>query len=164
MSWSFVQSKISKAQKIKGILNVFGGGAYDHTNNQMWTHGYQRKTAGKQFLDFINRVDQKYDDNIKQIFRVIDNASIHKSNKVKQTIAKCHPRIHLVFLPTRSPELNLIEVRWMWMQRQAINNSTFQNEHYIGKAVSDWTINYNKKHACKTSIISLQEESTYTFT
>jgi transposase len=138
-------------------------GVYDYTNNQMWTHGYQRKT-GKQFLDFVKRVDQKYDSGIKQIFLVLDNASIHKSNKVKQTIAKCHPRMHLVFLPTRSPELNLIEVRWLWMQRQAINNSTFQNEHYIGKAVSDWAINYNKKHACKTSIISLQEESTYMFT
>jgi transposase len=110
------------AQKIKGILNVFG--VYDHTNNQMWTHGYRKKT-GKQFLDFIKRVDQKYDDsNIKQIFLVLDNVSIHKSNKVKQTMVKHHPRIHLVFLPpTRSPELNLIEVRWMWMQRQAINNS-----------------------------------------
>ena len=53
-SWSsFVQSKVSnKAQKINGLLNVFG--VYDHTNNQMWTHGYQRKT-GKQFLDFIKR-------------------------------------------------------------------------------------------------------------
>jgi hypothetical protein len=34
-------------------------GVYDYTNNQMWTHGYQRKT-GKQFLDFINRVFSNY--------------------------------------------------------------------------------------------------------
>ena len=89
----------------------------------MWTHGYRKKTEGKQFLDFIKRVDQKYDNkNIKQIFLVLDNVSIHKSNKVKQTMAKHHPRIQLVFLPTRSPELNMIEVRWMWMQRQAINS------------------------------------------
>lgn len=107
------------------MLNVFG--VYDYTNNQMWTHSYKQKT-GKQFLDFIKRVDQKYDDSIKQIFLVLDNVSIHKSNKVKQTIARYHPRIHLVFLPTRSPELNLIEVRWLWMHRQAINNSTFLNE------------------------------------
>ena len=129
--WSFVQSKkvSNKAQKINGLLNVFG--VYDHTNNQMmWTHGYQRKT-GTQFLDFIKRIDQKYNDNIKQIFLVLDNASIHKLNKVKQTIAKCYPRIHLVFLPTRTPELNLIEVRWLWLHRQAINNSTFQNEQDI---------------------------------
>ncbi len=139
-------------------------GTYDHTNNQMWTHGY-RKETGKQFLDFIDRVDQKYDSSVKQIFLVLDNVSIHKSNKVKQTMAKHHPRIQLVFLPTRSPELNLIEVRWMWMQRQAINNSTFENEPDIGKAiVSDWTINYNKKHVGKMSINSLHEESIFMFT
>jgi hypothetical protein len=31
----------------------------------------------------------------------------------------------------------------MWLQRKAINNSTFRNESDIGKAVSDWTCNYN---------------------
>jgi transposase len=57
-----------------------------------------------------------------------------------------HPRITLVFLPTKSPKLNLIEVRWMWLQRKAINNSTFRNEHDIGKAVNNWTIDYNVSH------------------
>ena len=82
-------------------------GIYDHTNNQMRTHAYKQKT-GKQFLDFIKRVDQKYDSNVKQIFLILDNVSIHKSNKVKETLARHHPRIQLVFLPTRSPDLNLI--------------------------------------------------------
>ena len=142
-------------------MNVFG--VYDHINNRMFTHGYRKKT-GKQFLDFIKRVDQKYDSNIKQIFLILDNVSIHKSNKVKETLARCNPRIHLVFLPTRSPEINLIEVRWLWMHRQAINNSTFLNEQDIGKAISSWTNDYNKKHAAKTSIISLHEESIHVFT
>ena len=130
-------------QKIKGFLNVFG--VYDHTNDQMYTHSYKNKT-GNQFLDFIKRVDRKYDSSVKQIFLVLDNASIHKSKKVRETIQKYHHRINFVFLPTRSPELNLIEVRWLWMQRQAINNSTFKNEPDIGKAVSDWTCTYNEKH------------------
>jgi DDE superfamily endonuclease len=95
-SWSSVQSKASKAQKINGLLNVLG--VCDHTNNQMWTHGYQRKT-GTQFLDFIKRADQKHNDSIRQVFLVLDNASTHKPNKVKQTMAKCYPRIHPVFLP-----------------------------------------------------------------
>ena len=77
-----------KAQKTKGILNVFG--IYDYTNDQMWTHGYKKKT-GKQFLDFIKRMDQKYDDSIKQIFLILDNVSIHKSNKVKAVLSKYHP-------------------------------------------------------------------------
>jgi transposase len=75
-----------------------------------WLPKENRKTVFR-FIDRI--VDQKYDDNIKQIFLVLDNVSIHKSNKVKAILAKHYPIIRLVFLPTRSPELNLIEVRWM---------------------------------------------------
>ena len=58
----------------------------------------------------------------------------------------CHPRIILVFLPTKSPKLNLIEVRWMWLQRKAIDNSTFRNQSDIGQAVQGWTENYNATH------------------
>ena len=94
-SWSSItQSRVSKAQKTRGILNVFG--VYDYTNNQIWTHPYKKKT-GKQFLDFTKRVDQRYDGSIKQVFLVLDNASIHKSNKVKQDIGKYFPRIQLAY-------------------------------------------------------------------
>jgi hypothetical protein len=46
-------------------------------------------------------------------------------------------------------------------QRQAINNSVFEDEQDIGKAVSDWTHYYNKKHRFKASIISLQMDTSY---
>jgi transposase len=51
-----------------------------------------------------------------------------------------------VFLPTKSPDLNLIEVRWIWLQRKAINNSIFKTKSDIGKVVQDWTTNYNQTH------------------
>jgi transposase len=111
----------------------------------MFTHCYRNKTSD-QFIDFIRRVDSRYDSSIKTIFVVLDNASIHRSTKTRNAIVRNYPRIVLVFQPTRSQELNLIEVRWMWLQRKAINNSTFRNEYEIGKAVSDWTCNYNGKH------------------
>ncbi len=85
--------------------------------------------------------------NIKRIFLVLDNASIiHKSKKTKEALSKHYPRITLVFLPTKSPRLNVIEVRWMWLQRKAIDNSTFRNQSDIGQAVQDWTENYNATH------------------
>ena len=35
----------------------------------------------------------------------------------------------------------------MWMQqRQAINNSTFEDECDIGECITEWTRSYNKKH------------------
>ena len=114
----------------------------------MFTHCYKNKTSD-QFIDFIKRVDSKYDFNIKTIFVVLDNASIHRSKKTINMITRYYPRIVLVFLPTRTPHLNLIEIRWLWMHKQAINNSTFANESDIGIAVSDWTCNYNRKHGRK---------------
>ena len=76
----------------------------------------------------------------------LDNLSVHKSKKVQKEMSKHCPRIKFVFLPVRSPELNLIEVRWSWLQRQAINNSTFEDEQEIGRAVSRWKNIYNKNH------------------
>lgn len=152
--------KIERAQKTRGLLNVFG--VYDHTNNRIFTHCYKQKN-GKQLLDFIRRVDSIYDSNVKKIFLVLDNISIHKSKKVIESILLHHQRIKLVFLPTKSPELNLIEIRWMWLQRSAINNNTFKNEQEIGKMVSDWTKHYNQTHI-KTITDTLQNELNYAFT
>lgn len=159
-SWSSVQAKVARDQKIKGLLNVFG--IYDYTSDRMFTHCYRHKTSD-QFIDFINRVDSLYDSSsVKQIFLVLDNASIHGSKKTREALKK-HPRMVLVFLPTKSPELNLIEVRWMWMQRKAIDNSMFESESDIGKAVSGWIEIYNDMH--RNSIRhNLQGALTYAFT
>jgi hypothetical protein len=83
--------------------------SFDYTNDKMYVQCYKRKT-GKQFVDFLKRVDKRYDTDIQNIFVVLDNLSAHKSKMVKEEISKCCPRIKLVFLPIRSPELNLIEV------------------------------------------------------
>ena len=77
----------------------------------MHVHCYQKKT-GKQFVEFLKRVDKRYDKNIKNIFVVLDNLSVHKSKKIKDEISKYYRRLKFVFLRVRSPELNLIEVRW----------------------------------------------------
>jgi len=56
-------------------------------------------------------MDFLYGSVIKTIFLVLDNtSSIHTQIKVREALLY-HPRITLVFLPTMSPELNLIEVK-----------------------------------------------------
>jgi transposase len=147
----------------RGILNVFVVYIYDYTNDKMFTHCYKSRNS-KQFLDFIGRVDSLYDSTIKKIFLVLDNISIHRSKKVRQILLLHHPRIIPIFLPTKSPDLNLIiEVRWTWLQRKAINNSTFKSESDIGKVVQDWTTNYNQTHM-KTIANILHKGLIYSFT
>ena len=65
-------------------------GVYDHTNDKMHVHCYRNKT-GKQFVDFLKRVDRIYDKNIQNIFVVLDNLSAHKSKMVKKEISKDCP-------------------------------------------------------------------------
>ena len=153
-SWSSTQVKVEQAQKIKGLLNVFG--AYDHTNDKMHVQCYRNKT-GNQFVDFLKRVDKRYGKNVQNIFVVLDNLSAHKSKMVQKEIFKRCPRIKFAFLPVRSPELNLIEARWSWLQRQAINNSTFKDEQEIGQAVSKLKNIFNKNHG--KAITNVLQES-----
>jgi hypothetical protein len=84
-------------------------GVFYYTNDQMWTHGYRKKTV----LGFYQKNGPKVYGGIKQMFLVLGNILIHKSNKVKAALSNHHPRPRLVFLPptTRSPELDLIEVK-----------------------------------------------------
>jgi hypothetical protein len=82
---------------------------------------------------------------------------------VKKEISKCCPRIKFVFLLVRSPELNVIEVRWLWLQRRAINNSASKDEQEIGQAVSRWKNIYNKNHGKAITNI-LQEDDLCVYT
>jgi len=83
---------------------------------------------------------------------------VHNSKIVKkEEISKRYPRIKFVFLPVRSPEPILIEVRWLWLQRQTINNSTFKDEQEIGQAVCKWKTIYNKNHVRGAITNILQE-------
>jgi hypothetical protein len=132
-------------------------GAFDHTNDKMHVQCYERKT-GKQFVDFLKRTDKRFDKNIQNIFVVLDNLSAHKSKMVKEEISKYCPRIKFVFLlPVRSPNLSLIEVMLVWLQRQTINNSTFKDKQEIGRAISKWKDIYNKNQG-KAIINILQED------
>ena len=54
-------------------------------------------------IDFIKRVDSRYNSSIKTIFVVLDNASIHRSKKTRNAIVRNYPRIVLVFQPTIFP-------------------------------------------------------------
>jgi transposase len=51
----------------------------------------------------------------KQIIIILDNASIHKSRKVKRYLER-HKNIHLFYLPTYSPEYNPVELFWKWIK------------------------------------------------
>ncbi|AFM04318.1 transposase [Bernardetia litoralis DSM 6794] len=76
--------------------------------------------------EFLDKVEDAYLDKSK-IYSVLDQASYFKSYLVQDWVYD--PRIELIYLPTYSPNLNLIERLWKFMRKKIIDYeyyNTFQ--------------------------------------
>lgn len=81
-----------------------------------------KKSGSDSFIWFLTQLRQKTPE--KQIAIILDNASIHKSGKVKKYL-KRHPRIRLFYLPTYAPEYNPVELFWKWIKPKVYGFSAF---------------------------------------
>lgn len=71
-------------------------------------------------------------------FVILDNASAHTTPALDQFLQDNRHRLELVFLPTYSPNLNLIEKLWKMMRAQVTNNQPFADLLALSEAVVDW--------------------------
>lgn len=60
------------------------------------------------------------------IYLILDNARYYRAKKVTEFV-KNHPRIVLHFLPSYSPNLNLIERLWLFFQKKILYNRYYQD-------------------------------------
>ena len=77
-----------------------------------------------EFLDFLKHVARAYPR--RKLHVVLDNYHTHKHDDINQWLAK-HPRITLHFTPTSGSWLNLVEVFFGIITRQAIRRGSFDN-------------------------------------
>ena len=75
-----------------------------------------------EFLAFLKHVARAYPD--QELHLVMDNYTTHKHAKVKAWL-KANPRIHVHFTPTSGSWLNLVEVWFSIIEKQAIHRGTF---------------------------------------
>ena len=82
-------------------------------------------------LNLLSAIENKYPtaSNIKVI---LDNAKYHYSKVVRDYISTS--RIDLVFLPSYSPNLNLIERLWGFFKKQVLHNSYYKDVGVFRKA------------------------------
>ena len=76
------------------------------------------------FDDFAEQMeDEKYSSNDRYTVVMVDNASIHTSKKFRARIADwiLEKKLLVCFLPTYSPELNLIEILWRKVKYEWLN-------------------------------------------
>ncbi|MCA9919338.1 MAG: transposase, partial [Anaerolineales bacterium] len=73
---------------------------------------------------------------------VLDNASAHTTTKVAQFCQDHSHQLELVFLPTYSPHLNLIERLWRVMRHQVTKNKFYDSVNDVAEAVVNWFEQY----------------------
>jgi transposase len=76
----------------------------------------------QEFLAFLKHVARAYPD--RELHLVMDNYAAHKHPNVKAWLAS-NPRIHIHFTPTSGSWLNLVEVWFSIIEKQAIHRGSF---------------------------------------
>ena len=84
-------------------------------------------------IELGKKVLKKYQ-GTKTIYWIVDNAKYHRA-KIFKAWLKAHPRIKILFLPSYSPNLNLMERLWKFFNEKVRCNKYFEKfSEFVGKA------------------------------
>jgi transposase len=95
-----------------------------------------------EFLDFLKLIAKTYPR--RRLHVVLDNYHTHKHDDINQWLAK-NPRITLHFTPTSGSWLNLVEVFFGIITRQAIRRGSFDNVKQLVAAIRAFIDAYNDR-------------------
>ncbi len=104
------------------------------------THLIRERKCSADFLAYLEHLTTVYP--WQQIYLVLDNGPCHTTKLVARTIAQRWPRLHLVFLPTYSPNLNVIEPFWRYLKRRVMANHFHGNVEQMVAAVERFFAEY----------------------
>lgn len=123
--------------KLLGVLNYETGHVYCIE---------EEKYDAQVFMKFLENVLSLYPTG--KIVMILDNARIHHAKLLQPFLDDNSHRLKLVFLPSYSPKLNLIEGLWGWLKSEIINNVFYKSLNQIRVAVRGFIrmINQNTKN------------------
>ncbi len=130
-----LESQQSKRLNLLGLLNK---------NNQLESYIFECKITSEIVIKFLDRYVQKID---KLTVVVIDNAPIHTSKAFKEKIAQWRQqKLEIFWLPTYSPQLNLIEILWRFMKYEWIETEAYSSwknlTEYVEQVLKDFGDRY----------------------
>ena len=96
----------------------------------------------QEFLAFLKQVARAYPTG--ELHLVMDNYATHKKVEVRDWLA-ANPRIHVHFTPTSGSWLNLVEVWFGIIERQAIHRGTFGSVKYLNTKIRAFVNGWNDR-------------------
>ena len=94
-------------------------------------------------IQLLSEIEQRYP-GASVIKVILDNARYHYSKELKAYVATS--RIDLVFLPSYSPNLNLIERVWKFFKKKVLYNTYYENVAVFRQACIAFFRNIDKYH------------------
>ena len=93
-----------------------------------------------------------------KILLIVDNASPHKSKKVKEWLKDNSQKIKLLYLPPYSPDLNPKEAVWKDIREKQTHNTYFNSISALSNALDSYisrfsTPNKHIKSICKLNYV-----------
>jgi transposase len=125
--------------KRNGTTTLFA--ALEIATGQVLDRCYERHGKAE-FLDFLKHVAKAYPR--QRLHVVLDNYHTHKHDDINQWLAK-HPRITLHFTPTSGSWMNLVEVFFGIITRQAIRRGSFDSVKELVAAIRAFIDGYNDR-------------------
>jgi transposase len=122
-----------------GTTTLFA--ALEVATGRVTDHCYDRHRH-EEFLDFLKKVARAYPR--LKLHVVVDNYRTHKHPDVEAWLAK-HPRVILHFTPTSGSWLNLVEVFFAIITRQAIRRGTFTSVKDLVGAIRRFIDGWNDR-------------------
>ena len=108
------------------------------------TAAVKPKHRRQEFLSFLRQLERAYPG--QDLHLVLDNYATHKTPEVKDWLAK-HPRFHVHFTPTSGSWLNLVEVWFGIIDRQAIRRGVFTSVKDLNAKIRQFITGWNnRKH------------------
>ena len=131
--------KATHDYKRNGTTTLFA--ALELATGQITDRCYDRHGKAE-FLDFLKLVAKTYPR--LRLHVVLDNYHTHKHDDINRWLAK-HPRITLHFTPTSGSWLNLVEVFFGIITRQAIRRGSFNSVKQLVTAIRAFIDAYNDR-------------------
>ena len=102
----------------------------------------QPRHRHQEFLRFLKQVTRAYPD--VQLHLVMDNYAAHKRIEIRDWLA-ANPRVHAHFTPTSASWMNLVEVWFGIIERQAIHRGTFGSVKDLTGAIRAFIDGWNDR-------------------
>ena len=106
------------------------------------TDACQPRQRHNEFLAFLKLVAKAYPR--RQLHVVVDNYATHKHERIQAWLAT-HPRVHLHFTPTYASWLNLVEVFFSIIERQALRRGDFASVAELVATIRRFCDGWNRR-------------------